>query len=168
VAQLSTLGIIKSSMKILRFIPWILLILVVVIALASRRLAAQNATANPGIRAGLLYMQLSASLSESGQSNTLSQVRKMYSALQDERNDTAIADTVAILEQLHSGHTNYALGLLESRLDTALINRSLSPYDQEAKSIVEMARAYRTKFPHTVGYGDIDKNVQRAFDALHK
>ena len=81
--------------------------------------------------------------------------------------------TVLTLEHLRMGNTTGAVERLETKLDGALIGLGAfipetpkSRRDPQHISVLEIARAYRTKFPRTSDSPEISGGVARAFELL--
>jgi hypothetical protein len=154
-------------MKILRTIPFIIIALVFAVV-AGSRLIAQPTNSEEGRGALGQYEQLVISLSQSGQSNTVSQLVALVSSIHAEGKMADIGITVGVLNRLRSGHTNEALTLLETKLDGALIGLDTLPHDERMQKIVAIAKEYRAKFPHQSGNTDIDEAVARALNSVAK
>lgn len=155
-------------MKTRHFLLLIIATLVIAIVVSLRSTA--QPTNSPHDR-GVIgkYEQLVFSLSKRGDSNTVTEVAGLISAMHAEQNATEVGFTVAILDSLRSGRTNDALQLLETRLNGALITFGVSPAsERDAKydKILKMAKEYRSKYPHKSGISEIDTGVARAFDSL--
>ena len=157
----------QASMKTLRIILFVVVgaILVVIV---SRQSASQQtpATDNQG---GLgKYEQLVIPLIKSGQTNLVSQISDLINEMHAEQKIIDIAMSVRLLQALRSGQTNDAIGLLETRLDGALIGYDVLPHTAGLDKLVRAAKDYRERFPHKSSNPDVDAGVARAFNSVSR
>lgn len=113
-------------------------------------------------------VRLISELSAKGDTNTLTQVTDLLSAKDVLQHTVHLDMTVALLERLRTGQTNEVIELLESGLDGALIGIANHPKDVSDVQVgaLEMARAYRERYPRRKGSPDVSAAVARAFDLL--
>lgn len=167
-------------MKVLRTLVIVIAVTAVIAAIASAILLKRGATAQASRQVqppalaenrGVLgqYEQLILSLSKRGDTNTATEVAKLVTAMQTGRATIEIATTVRILENLHSGRTNEAMQLLESRLDGAVMSfygPSGNQHDESYDAVLKMAKEYRRKYPLKEGATGTNSAVERVFESL--
>ena len=138
------------------------------VAIVSRKSVAQQAPATVD-RGGLgKYEQLVIPLIKSGQTNLVRQISDVVSEMQAEQRIIDIGMSVRILEDLRDGHTNQALTLLETRLDSALVGYDVIPHTPAMDKLVRAAKDYRERFPHKSSSPDLDAGVARAFNSVSR
>ena len=118
------------------------------------------------------YLTLEGTLSRSGQSNTVSQVSGVVTAIESQHTAAGIAMDVAMLRGLRLGQTNEVIQNLEQRLDGEIRElNSIAPpgsRDPECDSILRTALAYRSQYSHEYASPEIEREVVRALDAVRK
>jgi hypothetical protein len=114
--------------------------------------------------------RLFAELDASGQTNTITKVSDLISAMQMLETTHEASTTVALLEQLRLGHTNEAIAMLEKQLDGDLIGFGTKTNEiHEAElNVLKKAKEYRTKYPHKAIFPYTDAALAQTFDLLDK
>lgn len=110
-------------------------------------------------------------LSKHTDSNTVARVNELILAEQVQRNATDVAINVRILNDLHSGKTNDALRLLETKLNGALVvfgTPVALKHDPQYDNILKQAKEYRSKYPYNSGSPEVDAAIARAFESIQK
>jgi len=108
-------------MKILRFALSAACVLVAII-MVSHRSVAQPTNAAPNTDILDKQDQLIMSLSQRGDSNTVKQVTELLSDIYAQRFIREVAFNIRVLNELRSGKTNAAINLLETGVDSGLMN----------------------------------------------
>ena len=114
--------------------------------------------------------RLVAELAASGQTNTITKVTDLVSALQMAETTHEASTTLALLKQLRAGHTNEAIAMLEKQLDGDLVGFGASTNEiREAEiSVLKQVKEYRTEYPHKAAFPYTDAALNQTFNLLDK
>ena len=113
---------------------------------------------------------LVAELDASGQSNTITKVSDLVSALQMAETTHEASTTLALLKELRAGHTNEAIAMLEKQLDGDLVRFGASTNEirEYEISVIKQVREYRTEYPHKAAFPYTDATLNQTFNLLDK
>jgi multidrug efflux pump subunit AcrA (membrane-fusion protein) len=113
---------------------------------------------------------LVAELDASGQTNIITKVSDLVSALQMAETTHEASTTLALLRQLRAGHTNEAITMLEKQLDGDLVRFGASTNEiREAEiGVLKQVREYRTEYPHKAAFPYTDATLNQTFNLLDK
>ena len=113
---------------------------------------------------------LVAELDANGQTNYLTKVSDIVSALQMAETTYIASTTLALLRQLRAGHTNEAVAMLEKQLDEDLVRFGASTNEiHEAEiGVLKQIKEYRTEYPHKAAFPYTDATMNQTFNLLDK